>query len=57
MKIGTLVHMLFLLFGDTEDLGGEMSRSDAARVNTGLLNRCRSGTSVTLHTPDSHALR
>jgi hypothetical protein len=22
MKIGTLVHMLFLLFGDTEDLGG-----------------------------------
>jgi hypothetical protein len=22
MKIGTLVHMLFLLFGDTEDVGG-----------------------------------
>ena len=22
MKIGTLVHTLFLLFGDTEDLGG-----------------------------------
>jgi hypothetical protein len=22
MKIGTLIHMLFLLFGDTEDLGG-----------------------------------
>jgi hypothetical protein len=22
MKLGTLVHMLFLLFGDTEDLGG-----------------------------------
>jgi hypothetical protein len=22
MKIGTLVHMLFLLFGDTEELGG-----------------------------------
>jgi hypothetical protein len=22
MKLGTLVHMLFLLFGDTEELGG-----------------------------------